>query len=376
MKMKRLIIGAGLVVAAALPVYAHHSFAAEFDANKPVSLKGAVTKLEWGNPHIWVYLDVKDDQGTLHHWQCEGGAPNTLTRNGWSKDSLKFGDQITIDGVQAKDGSKTCNARVVKFPDGRRVFAGSSGATLHRRPSNRRSPPMKKHFAASLLTALAAAIVFPVLAAGQQEYQPPAGPAPRTSSGKVDFSGVWQKPYVPDLTKDGKDFKGFAQLPFTPWGETEWKKYDAAEGDYTGACLPFGMTRSVNTPEPMQIMQSDTYFTFLFEQNSWFAVVPIDGRQHRKGIADLVRRLGRSLGRRHAGHRHRQLQRQDPAGYDRPSPQRSAAPDPALLASRPRSHFPRNDRRRPQGVHDALEDHPDLHAADRLGDDGVLLRGK
>ena len=127
MNIKRIIVGAGLVVAAALPVYAHHSFAAEFDSNKPVTLKGAVTKLEWGNPHIWVYLDVKDEQGAVQHWQCEGGAPNTLTRNGWSKDSLKYGDQVTIEGLLAKDGSKTCNARVVKLPDGRTVFAGSSG---------------------------------------------------------------------------------------------------------------------------------------------------------------------------------------------------------------------------------------------------------
>jgi hypothetical protein len=143
---------------------------------------------------------------------------------------------------------------------------------------------MKRRFAGSVLAVLALAVVFPVIAAAQREFQPPAGPTPRTHSGKVDFSGVWQKAYVPDMTKDGKDQKGTAVLPFTPWGEAEWKKYDAANGDYTGACLPFGMTRSVNTPEPMQIMQSDTYFTFLFEQNSWFAVVPIDGRPHGKGI--------------------------------------------------------------------------------------------
>ena len=153
---------------------------------------------------------------------------------------------------------------------------------------------MKQQFAASLLTALALAHVLPVGAAGQQEYRPPAGPAPRTSSGKVDFSGVWQKPYVPDLTRDSVDFKGVAELPLTPWGAAEWRTYDAAEGDYTGACLPFGMTRSVNTPEPMQIMQSDAYFTFLFEQNSWFTVVPIDGRPHRQGIATW---FGDSVGR-------------------------------------------------------------------------------
>jgi hypothetical protein len=151
---------------------------------------------------------------------------------------------------------------------------------------------VKTHFAASLVAVLAMASAIP--AAAQQDFKPPTGPAPRTASGKVDFSGVWQKPYVPDLTKDGKDHKGVTDLPFTPWGAAEWKKYDAAEGDYTGACLPFGMTRSVNTPEPMQIMQSNGYFAFLFEQNSWFVTVPIDGRAHRTGIATW---FGDSVGR-------------------------------------------------------------------------------
>jgi hypothetical protein len=122
-----LAIGAVLVVTLAQAVSAHHSFAAEFDAAKPVTLQGAVTKLEWANPHIWVYLDVKDQQGNIQPWQCEGGPPNTLTRNGWSGNSLKVGDQVTINGVLAKDGSKTCNARTVKLPDGRSVFASSSG---------------------------------------------------------------------------------------------------------------------------------------------------------------------------------------------------------------------------------------------------------
>ena len=126
--MKKLfVIGASLLVAAALPVMAHHSFAAEFDANKPVTLKGAVTKLDWLNPHIWIYLDVKDNAGNVEHWQCEGGPPNTLTRNGWTKNVLKAGDSITIDGMLAKDSSKTCNARSVKLPDGRSVLAGTPG---------------------------------------------------------------------------------------------------------------------------------------------------------------------------------------------------------------------------------------------------------
>lgn len=125
MSLKRFLIGAGLLAALAQPLVAHHSFAAEFDSNKPVKLTGSVTRLEWKNPHIWVYLDVTE-RGNPLHWQCEGGAPNTLTRNGWSKDSLKFGEQVTIEGWQAKDGSNTCNLRIITLPDGRHVLAGSS----------------------------------------------------------------------------------------------------------------------------------------------------------------------------------------------------------------------------------------------------------
>jgi len=121
-----LVAGAGLFVAAALPLAAHHSFAAEFDASKAVTLQGTVTKLDWMNPHIWIYMDAKDDSGTVTHWQCEGGPPNTLTRNGWSKNSLKIGDGVTIEGFRSKDGTNTCNARSVKLPDGRKVFAGSA----------------------------------------------------------------------------------------------------------------------------------------------------------------------------------------------------------------------------------------------------------
>jgi hypothetical protein len=126
MNATRFVLLAFLTAAAAQTLSAHHSFAAEFDANKPVTLTGTVTRVEWGNPHIWVYLDVKDDHGAMQPWQCEGGAPNTLTRNGWSRHSLKPSEQITIDGFLAKDGSKTCNLRTVKLPDGRSVFAGSS----------------------------------------------------------------------------------------------------------------------------------------------------------------------------------------------------------------------------------------------------------
>ena len=126
MKAKLAVFAMGLL-SAAIPMFAHHSFSAEFDNNKKVMLQGAVTKVDWLNPHIWIYLDVKDDKtGAVASWQCEGGAPNSLTRNGWTKNDLKKGDAVTINGTLAKDASKTCNASSVKFADGRTVFAGSS----------------------------------------------------------------------------------------------------------------------------------------------------------------------------------------------------------------------------------------------------------
>ncbi len=124
--MKLAVSMAGFLLAAAAPVFAHHSFAAEFDDKKPVTLKGTVTKLEWLNPHIWIYLDAKDQTGAVTKWQCEGGPPNSLTRQGWSKNSLKIGSEITIEGFGAKDATNTCNSRSVMLPDGKKLFAGSA----------------------------------------------------------------------------------------------------------------------------------------------------------------------------------------------------------------------------------------------------------
>jgi hypothetical protein len=128
MKARLAVFAMGLLSAASM--FAHHSFSAEFDSSKTVTLRGNVTKVDWLNPHIYIYLDVKDDAGKVVHWQCEGGAPNTLTRNGWTKNDLKQGDPISITGTLAKDASNTCNASQVSLPDGRRVFAGSSNPDL------------------------------------------------------------------------------------------------------------------------------------------------------------------------------------------------------------------------------------------------------
>lgn len=116
----------GAMLLATVPALAHHSFAAEFDAGQQIILKGTVTKVEWFNPHIYFYVDVKDDSGKVVNWAVEGGPPNSLYRLGWRKDSLKPGDAVIIEAYRAKDRSTTANARLVQLPDGRKVFAGSA----------------------------------------------------------------------------------------------------------------------------------------------------------------------------------------------------------------------------------------------------------
>ena len=110
------------------PALAHHSFAAEFDANQLITLKGVVTRVDWMNPHVFFYLDVKDEKGKAVNWAAEGAPPNTLQRRGWWKDSLKPGDAIAVEGYRAKDGSAKVNALSVILPDGRKILVNSPGA--------------------------------------------------------------------------------------------------------------------------------------------------------------------------------------------------------------------------------------------------------
>jgi hypothetical protein len=126
-KLFRLVVGAALFGSAVAPVLAHHSFAAEFDADKPVKIKGKVIKMEWLNPHSWIHIAVTGPDGKVEEWAVEGGAPNSLFRRGWTKNSLPADTEIIVDGFQAKDGSFRANGRDITFPDGTKLFIGSEG---------------------------------------------------------------------------------------------------------------------------------------------------------------------------------------------------------------------------------------------------------
>src|ERR1700682_4070311 len=138
-KLSALLAGCVVLMAAAVPVLAHHAFGAEFDPNRPVLLKGKVTRGEWANPHARIHIEVVQSDGTTEEWMVEGGTPNTLLRRGITRDSLQVGTEIVVDGYQSKDRSTRANGRDVTFADGRKLFMGSAGTRATLRTS--RSAP-------------------------------------------------------------------------------------------------------------------------------------------------------------------------------------------------------------------------------------------
>jgi hypothetical protein len=138
--MKKLGLSlVALLGTVAVPALAHHAFSAEFDLNKPVTVKGVVTKIEWMNPHAWIYVEAKTDTG-VEQWQFETGAPIELVRRGWRKNDLKVGDEVTVQALRAKDGTNTASARMVTLPSGKKVFSGAAGDDSPAPPPTPASP--------------------------------------------------------------------------------------------------------------------------------------------------------------------------------------------------------------------------------------------
>lgn len=126
-KNEAALANVALMLAASVPAVAHHAFASEFDATKPVLLRGTITQMEWINPHSWMHLDVTNEDGNIESWMIEAGPAGVLVRRGWSKDSIAPGTEVIVEGYRARDGSRRANGRDVTLPDGRRLFAGSPG---------------------------------------------------------------------------------------------------------------------------------------------------------------------------------------------------------------------------------------------------------
>ena len=144
MRMKRVIVGleamVGVWLLSAVPVRAHHAFSSEFDANRPMKIKDTITKVEWTNPHVWLHIDTKTPDGQVEKWMIEGNGPGPLTRRGFTRDHIKPGTEVEVEGFMSKAVARRANGRVMKYPDGRTLFVGSSGTGA---PADGRDPTEK-----------------------------------------------------------------------------------------------------------------------------------------------------------------------------------------------------------------------------------------
>ncbi len=321
MNRKIVILGAAFTAVCAIPALAHHSFSAEYDANKPVEVKGVVAKVEWVNPHAYIYVDMKDASGKVSRYAFETSSPNALLRRGWKRSSLKEGETVTVQGYLAKDprplsDGSTGNSR--ERPVGhderrqerlcghlfRRWRSGEVGAgRLHRSTHHEHARFVSSIVAAAAITAhrgvrTRTADVRPRLAPpkpkGKKRFRrspggvvcrerrpgtrnlppPPVGPTPHAPDGKPDLSGVW-------LSGNYSFGSTGGPLPLQPWAQKilDQRRSSQSKDDPEARCLPAGVPRI--TPYPFQLVQAPNLVVMLFEGNVHsYRLMYLGGRQH------------------------------------------------------------------------------------------------
>jgi len=265
MSIRRPLTGlfAGLAFTlAALPLVAHHSFGSEFDAQKRLSLTGTVTKLEWTNPHIWFFIDVKDASGRVSNWALEMGSPNALLRAGWTRTSLKVGDVVAVDGFHHRSRPNVGNARVVTLASsGKRLLDPAAGRSELAQTARAKSD---------------AAARLPRTAAGRPDLTGTWKPALDPTSVAGGIEGLHTPRYMIDIMVDLKP----NEVPFTPWGAAIYKQRNdnLRRDNPLIRCLPAGVPRLNAYSHPYKIVQTADMVVVLYESLTMFRQIFLDGR--------------------------------------------------------------------------------------------------
>jgi hypothetical protein len=264
MTTRRLLAALVLILAAA-PALAHHSFGAEFDATKRMTISGAVTKVEWTNPHIWFFVDVTDPNGRVANWALEMGSPNALMRAGWTRTSLKLGDVVAVDGFLHRSRRNVGNARVVTLAaTGKRLLDPASGGVEY------------GSAAAAAKSDAATAARIPRTAAGKPDLSGTWKPTPDPTSAAGGIEGLHTPRYLLDIMIDVKP----SEVPLTPWAAAIYKQRNAnlRRDNPLISCLPAGVPRLNAYTHPYKIVQTPTVIVILYESLTMFRQIFIDGR--------------------------------------------------------------------------------------------------
>ena len=324
------------------------------DSTKPVKVTGTITKVEWLNPHVWFYVDVKDAAGKVTTWGFSNAPPGALMRRGITKDALKIGAEVTVEGVRARDGSNNASGRARDLRRRHERLYGNGGRKMSRR------------WIAS--AALAAALVF---TGGRQMS---AQDVPRMANGKPDFSGM----YTPPSTVKGTGprgnliFNADKMAPVKPGAESllyRPRTGDARLDEPRAMCLPAGFPSGMLYILPIQIVQNPKHIVIIPELQRAARIIPTDGRAHRaRDRAFVLRRFSRQVGRRHTRHRDRQLQAVDPGRL----PLHGSDQEP--LAHRCASHHRASDAQGKQAQYRITIDDPKIFTRPFSQDFELTLR--